>query len=162
MEWKQIVVREKGKHVLQKLPYEISRNGQVRRISVGPSTVVGKILKPYFGKSQTDEWVSLSYQGRVEHWPIPLLLQEAWGKGDASPEAKEVEPLVLIRPKGEAHWNAKLTEADIGEIRHIYQTTKKRYGLLGELGERYGISKNHVWLICNGHRWQHLPLSEDA
>ena len=153
--WRQVVIREKGKDVLQKVPYEISQDGQVRRISAGPSTYAGKILKPYFDKSQTDEWVSLSYQGRIEHWPVPLLLQEAWGKA-GSPDAKEVEPLVLRRPQSEAHWNSRLSDADIGEIRKVYRATKKRYGLLRKLADKYGISRNHVWLIGNGHRWRHL------
>lgn len=159
-EWRQVIISMqepgKGSWFLQKFPYEISQHGVVRRIAPGPSTHAGKVLKTFYSKGY-EEYVSLSYQGRIEHYSIRALITETW-EGDAASlhvgrlETKEVEPLELDRPKGEDHWNSRLTVAEIHEIRRIYQTAKKRYGLLRKLADRYGISRNHVWLIGNGHR----------
>ncbi len=155
----------KGSWVLQMFPYEISQHGVVRRIAPGPSTHAGKVLKTFYSKGY-EEYVSLSYQGKIEHYSIHQLMDETW-RGDrrdwdAAPyhigglETREVEPLELKRAKGEDHWNARLTVADITEMKRIYRTAKRRHGLLRKLAERFGISRNWVWLICNGRGWSHL------
>lgn len=51
---------------------------------------------------------------------------------------------------GEAHWNAKLSEKDIEEIRHFYSLggiTQK------EIGEVYGVSNKVISKITLGIRW---------
>ena len=164
-EWRQVIISMQepgdGSWVLQKFPYEISRAGVVRRLASGPSTRAGKVLKPFYDKSRIERYVTLSYQGRIEHYSIRALITETW-EGDAaslhvgSLETKEVEPLELDRAKGEEHWNSRLSVAEIYEIRRIYQTTRNRYGLLRKLAERYRVSKNWIWLLCNGHGWRHL------
>ncbi len=161
-EWRQVIIsmQEPGKG-----PYEISQHGVVRRIAPGPSTHAGKVLKTFYSKGY-EEYVSLSYQGKTEHYSIHQLMDETWrGDGrdwDAAPyrigglETREVEPLELKRAREEGHWNSRLTVAEIHEIRRIYQTAKKRYGLLRKLADKYGISRNWVWLIGNGRGWRHL------
>lgn len=53
------------------------------------------------------------------------------------------------RPKGEAHGCAKLTEADVLEIRASTEKGKV-------LAARYGVAPSQISLIRNGKSWAHL------
>lgn len=50
--------------------------------------------------------------------------------------------------RGERNWNARLTEADILEIRRLALVMSYR-----QIGERFGIAKNTARLIAIGERW---------
>ena len=66
-----------------------------------------------------------------------LLDKEAKGRGNHG--------------KGETHSRAKLTDAQILEIRAIGLSMFQR-----EIAEKYGISKRHVGYILNSKNWKHL------
>lgn len=52
-------------------------------------------------------------------------------------------------PVGEAHWGAKLTDADIIKIRASNLTQR-------EIGELFGITQCNVWHIKNRRTWTHV------
>lgn len=55
-----------------------------------------------------------------------------------------------ISVKGSAHGRAKLTDAEIEEIKALSKTMLQR-----ELAERFGVSRAHISRIVNGRRWGH-------
>jgi hypothetical protein len=56
--------------------------------------------------------------------------------------------------RGEHNGRAKLTPDDIREIRRTY--TPRGDGSGAVLARRFGISRNHVWMIVNRRRWGHI------
>lgn len=61
-------------------------------------------------------------------------------------------------PQGERHWSARLSEADITNIR----ADKRNHR---EIAHSYGVSKSHIQRIKNGSAWRHLlnsPATEPA
>jgi hypothetical protein len=57
------------------------------------------------------------------------------------------------RPKGEACVRAKLSEADVIEMRKA----RAAGALCGDLAVRYGIKRGTVGEICNHRSWTHIP-----
>jgi len=56
--------------------------------------------------------------------------------------------------RGERNYHAKLTRADVTEIRR-----RKAAGeLLSVLAAEFGVSFQHISLVARGRRWQHVPL----
>lgn len=83
-------------------------------------------------------------------------MHDAYAKGRTS-----TAPMVR---RGESHHGAKLTEADVLEMRRIYDATPKngkwprgRHGLQRILAKRYGIGFGEVNYIVNRKSWTHLP-----
>lgn len=71
--------------------------------------------------------------------------------------------------KGEAHHQARLTDADIAEIRSLYRpsTGQGKRPSNGwsttALAKRFGVSQATMWRIVNGLSWSHLkPGGNDA
>lgn len=58
---------------------------------------------------------------------------------------------------GERTPAAKLSEADVLDIRRLYATREMRSG---EIAARYGVHYQHVWMIVTGRLWAHLPTAE--
>lgn len=56
-------------------------------------------------------------------------------------------------PRGEAHWQAKLTAAAVTDIR----AREKYRGLIRDLAKEYGISRAQIDKIRRRQVWQHLP-----
>jgi len=54
--------------------------------------------------------------------------------------------------KGERHWNAKLTEAQVIAIRAEFIP-----GSTDQLAEKYGVDRNTIEEIINHRRWIHVP-----
>jgi hypothetical protein len=53
---------------------------------------------------------------------------------------------------GEAHYSAKLTEADVLAIR-----AARKQGVTGaELGRRYGVHRSTIYHICSNDCWTHI------
>ena len=69
-------------------------------------------------------------------------------KGDNHPSRLRPETV----PQGSQRAAAKLTEADVIEIRRLRATHK-----LADLAERFGVSKAAVCLICTRKTWGHVP-----
>lgn len=59
----------------------------------------------------------------------------------------------LNQPIGVAHWNARLTEDNVREIRRLYATGEFSYR---ELGLRFGVSKQMVSSIVHRRNWKHV------
>lgn len=61
-------------------------------------------------------------------------------------------------PQGEAHYKAKLTDAQVMEIRRL-----RREGVtLTRLGAMFGVTAQQVCDIARGKRWTHLPMAGGA
>lgn len=56
--------------------------------------------------------------------------------------------------RGTAHGSAKLTEAQVVEMRHLYRTERPSYAALGR---RFGVSGHQAKLIVLRINWSHLP-----
>jgi IS30 family transposase len=53
---------------------------------------------------------------------------------------------------GEAHYSAKLTEADVYAIR-----AARKQGVAGAaLARQYGVHRTTIYHLCRGDRWTHL------
>lgn len=57
---------------------------------------------------------------------------------------------------GERHWNRKLTDADVIEIRRLSNAGVKTAALV----ERLGVCRSMIKFIKSGHSWKHLYLSK--
>lgn len=56
-----------------------------------------------------------------------------------------------LKPSGERHWNHKLTEQDVSDMRELYSTGKCSHRKLGEM---FGVSHNTVGRIVRGEGWR--------
>lgn len=59
----------------------------------------------------------------------------------------------LIDNKGIKSANAKLTEADVMQIRELYKTETSE-----EIATKFNVQRRHITDIVNGVNWKHLPL----
>lgn len=62
------------------------------------------------------------------------------------------------RPQGEDCSNAKLTAAQVLEIRQLRASTGLSFR---KIGERYGVNPNTIRFIINGRSWKHVPYIFD-
>jgi hypothetical protein len=56
-------------------------------------------------------------------------------------------------PRGEAHPRAKLTEADVLEIRRLHREGAGGYGALAE---RFGVSRSVIQSVVQRRSWAHV------
>jgi hypothetical protein len=56
-------------------------------------------------------------------------------------------------PKGERHGRARLTAAQVKDIRRLRETKALTYP---ELAERFGITWQYAWRICDRRAWKHV------
>jgi HNH endonuclease len=54
------------------------------------------------------------------------------------------------------HWNAKLTEADVAEIRRLYSPRGANGVSNRKLAERYGVSRVQISNITLGRQWRFM------
>lgn len=54
------------------------------------------------------------------------------------------------KPKGTAHWNARLSEDQVRQIKLALQAGEMQKSI----ADRYGISRSLVGLIAQGRRWK--------
>jgi hypothetical protein len=59
------------------------------------------------------------------------------------------------RPRGERNGQAKLTEAQVLEIRREYVSGSRTHGTVA-LGRRYGVNRVNIWRILAGQTWAAL------
>lgn len=60
-------------------------------------------------------------------------------------------------PTGERNYFARLTEADVLEIRRLYKRGKPRHpGNQQALSERFGVVPAYIQMVANGQAWKHL------
>ena len=60
---------------------------------------------------------------------------------------------LLINPKGEEHWDSKLTEEEVREIREKY--IPYTYSL-SQLAKEYGVSESCIKFIIKRKTWKHI------
>lgn len=84
--------------------------------------------------------------------------REAKGRGNhASGERHAWNKYPELRHTGEKNKGAKLTAAQVMEIRAKY---KKGTASYGKLAKEYGVAKPTVHHIVSGYTWRHLPMGE--
>ncbi len=174
---------EVWKPVVGFLGYEVSNTGKVRSYwKRGPAKqslgTVPRILTP--GRHEYGyEKYTLVRDGRKHYTQVHILVLEAFigprpdgyvaCHGPAGPLCNNVENLSwgtqsknCLEDKrrdgtaqiGEKHGCAKLTEADVREIRRLYRSGVKQT----ELAIRFGHKQGHISDICLGKIWSHIPL----
>lgn len=57
--------------------------------------------------------------------------------------------------KGTGNGNAKLTEADVVDVRRA----RAAGAMTIDLAARYGVSNSLISQVCNGRLWRHVPAS---
>lgn len=60
-------------------------------------------------------------------------------------------PVATNHERGESRWNAKLTEADVIEIRMLGPLVKS-----AAIAAMFGVSESNVGLILNRKSWKHI------
>lgn len=153
----------------QLVGYGIAEDGTVVRTISAPGTRVGKILKPYPRGAYLgwqEATVTLPFrEGGKQHKvrvSVNSLVRNAWHPYKDDFDPLPIEPIPkLRRPRGEEHWHAVLSEEDVTEIRRIWKSTRKHYGVCKSLAERYNVSRRWIYEITHGDTyWQHI-LGED-
>jgi hypothetical protein len=162
--------------------YEVSDDGYVRRIKAAPGATVGRIL--FFAKDRKGyRRVTLSVGGKGKRPAVHRLVAHAFigppppgaecnhidgnKKNNVVANLEWVTPLEnhrharrlgLIRPlEGEANGRAKLTLAQVGEIRALAGTETQQ-----TTASRYGISAVRVGQLQRGLGWQRASNEEAA
>lgn len=59
--------------------------------------------------------------------------------------------------KGEKVNTAKLSEAQVLEIRRRWDDSPRKYGLLSRLGREFGVCHMNIKMLVSRQTWKHLP-----
>ena len=78
-----------------------------------------------------------------------VLANNAWNMQDMASKGR-ANP-----PRGSQHLKAKLTEAQVEEIRRIYQPGKRGMGQF-PLAARYNVSRSTIQFIIQNKTWTHV------
>ena len=161
--------------------YQVSDEGQVRRIAPGLNTYVGKILKLRLLKGYPS--VVLHTDGRPVYRYIHALVAEAFlglrpngcevnhkngdktdnrvdnlewvTKSENALHALHVLGTKCVPPtRGEANGRAKLTELDVLEIRRLYEMGA---GTQQQLAQQYEVHQETVGYVVRRKTWAWLP-----
>jgi hypothetical protein len=163
-------------------PYEVSSEGRIRRAASASGTRVGLILKQ--GRSRDGySRAQLRRHGRTWMVYVHCLVAEAFlgprpegfqvnhKNGDkADPRAENLEWVTStenqihaydtgLQLRGEGHGRAKLTEAQVAQIRARYTGA---WGQQTALGNEYGVSQATISAIVRGAGWTHSDPSYSA
>lgn len=150
--------------------YEFSSLGRVRRTKAAPGTYAGKIMSQSMANGYKQ--LNLSLPGKVAtkkvhrlvceafHGPPPTIFhQTAHKDGDrtnncstnlrwALPVENSADDVANgVRPMGETHPLARITEADAELIR------SEATALIARFAEQFGISRGQIRAIMAGKAW---------
>lgn len=158
--------------------YEVSDMGRVRSLDrviekkQGPARYKGRVLSPAKRKKGGYWGIVLSVQGlqtsRLVHELVALTFKGprppgAWvAHGDGNTDNNTDGNLRYDTPSAnhldkvahgtlrfcETHHNARLTRADVDDIRRRYPAESSV-----ALGEEFGVGFDHITRICRGERW---------
>lgn len=166
--------------------YQVSTHGRIKRITNGPSTYSGRLLKPTIHHSGYME-VSLCKNGKqYKSLRIHMLVlitfvgkrpnkQECrhlngnrhnnmlsnltWGTHKENMQDRINHGRCIV-PRGSSHNLAKLTETQVVEIKKLLGSTlknKHNKGLtLKEIAQQYGVSIPTISYIKTGKTWKHV------
>jgi hypothetical protein len=59
-----------------------------------------------------------------------------------------------LRPRGDRHWGAKLTDASVIEIRRLYFEERHT---MAELAKAHSVSLKTISNVLHGITWKHVP-----
>lgn len=165
--------------------YSASTHGRIRRDAKGTSARPGTIMKPCAGVNITKEgkpvsWSVRLYRDGKQHSPtIHRLVLETFvskrpegmecchNDGDSSNNRLEnlrwdsntANRADMIRhgtsTRGEKSHNAKLTEAEVKEIKRSLERFSG-YGACAALGKEFGVSMKYISQIKCGRSWEWL------
>jgi hypothetical protein len=65
-----------------------------------------------------------------------------------------------LRAHGETHYAAKLTEADVKEIKRALSHYK--WGMLKQLSDKYGVQDTMISKIQKGQSWKDVTYNADV
>ena len=163
---------------IENWPYEVSSDGQIRRLENRTNTRAGYILKPN-GKRNGYLGVTLSRPGKqitgmihklvctAFHGPKPHPKHHA-GHLNGNHLQNNAENLAWVTPLenelekrlrgrhvfGSKHPLAKLNEDDIRTIRSMVKTRRFTHKFIASL---FGINKSKISHIISGISWKHIP-----
>lgn len=164
--------------------YEVSNFGQVRRIGKGLAVRAGRILTPRLTPDGYAK-VKLSRHAKSKLASVHVLVLEAFI--EPRPDGMQCNHLNGIRhdnrlenlawvtpsenlqhaydvlgrtpPQGQNHGNAKLTEADIREIRRLHKLHQGYHSheySYPDLAKRFNVSPSLIGHIVRGIAWKHI------
>ena len=162
--------------------YEVSDKGNLKRVRFVNTALQGKILGGYFDKDGYRE-ACVSVNGKTHKVKIHRLVMAAFvgpcpdGKqvnhidGDKANNLLEnleyVTPLenmchaydtgLLIRPIGEKHWNSKLKEKEVLEIKQLLVDGWAQTSI----ARKFNVSIGAIYGIATGKTWSHLKEPDD-
>lgn len=79
----------------------------------------------------------------------------AYARSFQGPASEETRRKMADARRGEKSPTAKLTEADVREIRSLFDQMP-RYGAARELSAKFGVSPQMISLIVNRKSWKHV------
>ena len=156
--------------------YEVSNDGQVRRVIPNRGAQAGRALKPR-KHSQGYLFVSLYRNDKVKNHYIHRLValaflgnpptpshEVAHADGDpannhfsnlrwATSKENQADKVIHGRTnRGERHGHSKLTESDVHEIRNLISQGDTQQ----DIAEKFGVSRGTISKIKRGRNWSWL------
>lgn len=158
-------------------PYKVSNFGRVKRIKSGPSTYVGKILKPQIntygylcvrlwkdGKGKTKKIHKLVSEAFIG--PCPENKEVNHIDGDKkNPRVDNLEYVTVLgnrkhaykiglrNDKGENNGMSKLDREDILKIRKLHKTGNY---IQEEIAKKFSVSRTTINFVVNKKAWKHI------
>lgn len=163
--------------------YEISESGDLRRLNSSQTRKAGWRHRGYINSDGYLEYALRDESGRKVHalahrlvaeafiGPAPSSSHEVAHKNGSRVEhhyrnlrwAERVENHADLQvhgtaTKGERNGRAKVTDADVIDIRREYLAIKASAGKrsVRELDDRYGLSRTTLLRIAKGQAWRHV------
>lgn len=169
--------------------YQVSNKGHIKRMTRGPGTHPGKLLK--LSESSTGYLiVSLCKNGNCRTALVHRLVAQAF-LGCAPSPSHQVNHKNGIRndnctqnlewatptennrhavqtlnkrlsySKGEDRYNAKLSRNDVREIRRLYATGKYTQA---QIAKMFQVTDSCIWRVVHGKTWQHVggPIAHNG
>lgn len=159
--------------------YEVSSEGNVRRVKPATGTSEGRTLKPsnyldgrlYVGlckESKSKKFlisvlVCTAFHGerpspahQAAHWDGNLKNNSAanlrWATQKENEDDKKRHGTFYLKGRGSKHGSAKLVEEDIPTIRLLYMNGFSTI----DLHKMYGVDNKTIWAIVNKKAWTHV------
>lgn len=115
---------------------------QLRKRSVSKPFYIHQLVLLHFVGPRPESFASSHMDGNKTNNNVTNLCWESYGKNN-----------LRRNYRGESHAFAKLTEAQVLEIRELYKT--KKFTQM-QLGQRFGIARTTIGSIVRNEKWSHL------
>lgn len=112
----------------------------------------------HFGKIPPNTVVHHKCKNKICVNPNHLYLKQ---KHPINTDKKNLQPINIRKgnfSKGESHFNAKLTDSDVSEIRKIYKDNlcTGKYISMNKLSKKYKVSLGTISAIIKNKTWKHI------